>query len=617
MNEKKRNPFITLFHILTKPFIWLANFTRHAILLLILLTVVTFWWGDFSPPLKPHTALVLAPQGYIVEQFSGDAMSQAIGNIRDNRIPETRIRDLIKAVELAATDNNISALVINPDHMWGAGLAHLRELARAIDQFKKDSNKPVIALASSLSQSQYYLASLADEIIMDPQGFLFIQGFGSYRNYFKEGLDKLGVDVHLFKVGEYKSAAEPYVRNDMSQEAKEAGLHYMNDLWETYLDDIAQRRNLTINDLKTYVDEQAKRLMANNGSIADMAMEAGLVDFIKKRSFMNKHVAEFTSFDDDNNRFRGIDFEDFLNKKIDQSESLLKDQIAVIVAEGAIISGDQDPGIIGGDSTSTLLQTARLAKNVKAVVLRVNSPGGGVYPSEQIRREVDQLKIAGKPVVVSMGNVAASGGYWISMSANSIWADEATITGSIGIYGLLMNYPKLFKKLGINSDGIGTTKWIGVFDPSKDLDEELAQLIQSNIEYGYQQFIGSVAASRNLEIDMVDRIARGRVWTAKQAQDLGLIDHMGGLNDAIADAAQLANLNQYGVQWIEKTVSYKDQLLVDIFAQANDFLPQKSTTSPNVWSLLIPLHKQLNVVLSNLQNGVAQLAHCQCEWTLD
>lgn len=615
MSESSRNPFITLFHIITKPFIWLANFTRHALLLILLVVMVSFWI-DFGPELNPNSALVLAPKGYVVEQYSGDAVSQALGNLQNNRIPETRIRDLVRAVELAAKDSHISALVINSDYMWGAGLAHLRELGRAIERFKKESNKPVIAIASNLSQSQYYLATLADEIIMDPQGFLFIQGFGSYRNYFKDGLDKLGVDVHLFKVGEYKSAAEPYVRNDMSQEAKEAGLHYMNDLWETYLSDIASRRGLTVEDLTTYVDEQAQRLMEKDGSVADMAMSSGLVDFVKKRSFMHKHVAEKSSFDDDNIRFRGIDFEDYLTLDDDQSDQFLKDQVAVVVAEGAIMSGQQEPGVIGGDSTSALLQAARTTPSVKAVVLRVNSPGGGVYPSEQIRREVEQLKIAGKPVVVSMGNVAASGGYWISMSANSIWADEATITGSIGIYGLLMNYPKLFNKLGISTDGVGTTKWIGAFDPSKDLDEEFAQLIQSNIEYGYQQFIGSVAAARNLEVEMVDRIARGRVWTAKQGKDLGLIDHMGGLSEAIADAAQQAQLNRYGVQWVEETMSFKDQLMVDMLAKAAEFLPQNSRMKPSLEAYLAPIQAQLAVILGNQQNGVAQLAHCQCEWQL-
>ncbi len=615
MSQKERNPFVTLFYILTKPFVWLANFTRHALLLLVFVLVLAWWMGGMPVQLNEKTALVLAPKGFVVDQYSGDAMSQAIDNLRGNQIPETRMRDLLRAIKLAANDPKITALVLDPDYLWGAGLAHLRELNRAVEQFKT-SNKPVVALASNLSQSQYYFASMADEVIMDPQGFLFLQGFGSYRSYFKDGLDKLGVDVHLFKVGEYKSAAEPYVRNDMSQEAKEAGLHYMNDLWDTYLADISKRRGIAVEDLHTIVEQQAQRLMENKGSVADMAVDSGLVDAVKKRSFMHKHVAELSSFDDDNNHFRGIAYEDYLSLDTDNSEQLLKDQIAVVVAEGSIMGGRQDPGTIGGESTSALLQAARLNKNVRAVVLRVNSPGGGVYPSEQIRREVEQLKVAGKPVVVSMANVAASGGYWISMSADRIFADEATITGSIGIYGMLMNFPKLFNKLGIHSDGVGTTKWVGAFDTSKPLDEEFAQLIQSNIEFGYQQFIGSVAAARGLDVDMVDRIARGRVWTAKQAKELGLIDQMGGLTQAIEQAAELAKISRYGVQWVEQSLSTKDQFLVNMLAKAATWMPEKATIQPNIQTWLQPLKKQLAVVLNNQQNGVAQLAHCQCEWTL-
>ncbi|WP_223786783.1 signal peptide peptidase SppA [Marinicella meishanensis] len=617
-NPTHTNPkppiLVQLFQFLTKPFILLANFTRHLLLLLLFMLIVYFFVGGHTLTLRDNTALVLAPKGFVVDQFSGDPTSQAIDNIRGTDIPETRVRDLIKAIELATDDDRISALVLNPDYMWGAGLANLREIEYAIDQFRSQSNKPVIAMATNLSQGQYYFASLADEILMDPQGFLFLQGFGSYRNYFKDGLDKLGVDVHLFKVGEYKSAAEPYVRNDMSQAAKEAGLHFMNDLWQTYLEGVAQRRGLAVADLEAIVDQQAQRLMAKNGSVADMAIEAGLVDRIMKRSFMHKRIAEFSSFDDDNNQFRGIGFEDYLNMQL-LEEPVWADRVAVVVAEGTILGGEQPAGTIGGASTSNLLELARLDPSVKAVVLRVNSPGGGVYPSEQIRREVDALKVAGKPVVVSMGNVAASGGYWISMTADTIWADEATITGSIGIYGLLMTYPELFNKLGIHSDGVGTTKWVGAFNPDKALDPELAELIQSNIEYGYHQFISSVASARNLEFEMVDRIARGRVWTAKQAHDLGLIDQLGGLQEAVADAASQANLgDDYSLVWVEESLSFTEQLLVDFLATAGEHIDLKSNQQLTMQQLLQPLANELSLILSARPGEVLQVAHCLCDF---
>ncbi|MFC3195206.1 signal peptide peptidase SppA [Marinicella sediminis] len=614
MTEQHNSPIKSFFQLFTRPFVLIANFTRHFLLLLVFMLILWFFIGGTRVTLKDNTALVIAPKGFIVDQYSGDPRSQAIDNIQGRDIPETRLRDILKAIKMAATDEQISALVINPDYMWGAGMANLREIERAVDDFRASSNKPVIAMATNLSQGQYYLASLADEVLMDPQGFIFLQGFGSYRNYFKEGLDKLGVDVHLFKVGEYKSAAEPYVRNDMSQEAKEAGLHFMNDLWETYLNGIANRRELSVETLQEIVDQQAQKLIEKNGSVADMALDNGLVDRIMKKSFMHKRIAEVSSFDDDNNLFRGIAFEDYL-QTADDSMLDAQNRIAVVVAEGTIMGGEQHPGTIGGASTSALLQQARLDRSVKAVVLRVNSPGGGVYPSEQIRREVDALKVAGKPVVVSMGNVAASGGYWISMTADAIYADQATITGSIGIYGLLMTYPELFKKLGIHTDGIGTTKWVGAFSPDKELDPEFAELIQSNIEYGYEQFISSVAAARGLSVEMVDRIARGRVWTAKQAHDLGLVDHLGGIQDAINDAVERAGLNDnHSVVWVEEQLTLTEQLLVDFMAKAADYID--FSTSPgliNVHQLLQPYQAELNMLLAQQPGQVLTMAHCFCD----
>lgn len=606
----------TFFDFFTKPIIWVANFTRHVLLLLLFIFVLWLIVGGEKITLTNKTALIIAPKGFVVDQYSGDPKSQALQNIQGSDIPETRMRDILQAIKLAADDSKISVLVLNPDYMWGAGLANLREIERAVDQFRAQSKKPVIAMATNLSQGQYYFANIADEILMDPQGFLFLQGFGSYRNYFKDGLEKLGVDVHLFKVGEYKSAAEPFVRNDMSQEAKEAGLHFMNDLWETYLAGIANRRGLSIEVIKEIVELQAQKLIEKNGSVADMALDNGLVDRIMKKPFMHKHIAEYSSFDDDNNHFRSIDFEDYLSIQ-DSKYSQAKNHIAVVVAEGSIVGGEQPPGTIGGASTSALLQQARLDASVKAVVLRVNSPGGGVYPSEQIRREVDALKIAGKPVVVSMGNVAASGGYWVSMTADTIWADEATITGSIGIYGLLMTYPKLFNKLGIHTDGVGTTKWVGAFSPDKDLDPEFADLIQSNIEYGYDQFITSVATARNLSIDMVDRIARGRVWTAKQAHDLGLIDQLGGLEDAIKDAASKANVSDdYELVWIEETLSFTDQLLIDFMAKAASHLDfSKQSNGLKLQRLLQPYQAELSLLLNQQPGQVLEMAHCFCDFS--
>lgn len=613
---EKRNPIVRLFYYLTRPFVWIANLTRNLILLLIFLGVVWLFRQGDSVQLDPKTALVLAPKGIVVNQYSDSPLSRAINNLQGNQLPETRMRDILKAIELATNDPNITALVLNPDFIWSVGLANLQEIEAAIDEFREQSGKPVIALASSLSQGQYYFAALADEIIMDPQGFLFLQGIGSFRSYFKEGLDKLGIDVHLFKVGEYKSAAEPFVRNDMSKEAKEAGLHYMNGLWDSYLTNVSKRRELSIAEIKNIVEGQAQKLIEHNGSVAQMAKNVGLVDQVMKRSFMHKRIAELASFDDEGDQFRGIDFADYLRIRGNQKQTSPHDQIAIVVAEGTILNGEQPQGAIGGESTSQLLQMARLDERVKAVVLRVNSPGGGVFPSEQIRREVEAIKVAGKPIIISMGNVAASGGYWISMTADSIWAEPTTITGSIGIYGMLMNYPKLTQKLGIHSDGVGTTKWVGAFDMGKPLDPELGELIQSSIEFGYQQFIGSVAAARGLDIEMVDRIARGRVWTGKQAKELGLVDHLGGLKEAIKDAAEKARLDNYKITWVELPVSFGEQLMASMLAKVAHHIPAENHTRINLQRLLQSHGGALQLLLdaqASQRNGISEMAHCLCD----
>ncbi len=617
MNTQTQKSFLRkLIEFIPNTLVKLANFTRHFILLIILFFLVKILFFNDKVELKRNTALVIAPAGMVVNQFSGTPSEKFIQQLQGSDVPETQLRDLVKAIEKAATDERISVLVLSPDFMWGIGLADLKELENAIAKFRKVSKKPIIALAENMSQNQYYFANLADEIILDPQAFMFFQGYGSYRNYFKDGLDKLGVDVHLFRVGEYKSAAEPYIRNDMSIEAKEASLHYMNDLWKTYTQGIVDKRNISIDDFNKIIEDQATLLKDSSGDMASMYKKAGLIDQIKNQHFKEKYIADLSAKGEDDNGFRNIGLIDYLTV-IDQEKSLPKpNKIAIIVAEGTILNGEQDAGSIGGVSTSNLLRKARLDKSVKAVVLRVNSGGGAVFASEQIRREVDAIKVAGKPVVVSMGNVAASGGYWISMTADKIYASDATITGSIGIFGMFMTYPKTLAKIGVHTDGVGTSDWAGAFRPDRELNENLAELIQSNIDHGYQQFISSVAMARNMDIELVDSIARGRVWTAKQAKEFGLIDEIGTLSDAIADAANKASIdNDYDLTWIEPELSATQQFLMSTLAQVSDnfdidLLPKQHML---IEKILSPLEKSLELVTHAKQGELTQYAHCLCD----
>ena len=605
-----------LFWLIPKSLVKVANFTRHILLLLVFVFIVSFFIGDDGIELKEKTALVIAPKGVVVNQYTGTPSENFIRELQGTEVPETQMRDILKAIHYAASDNRISVLVLNPDYIWGIGLADLKELETAVDNFREKSNKPVIAIAEGMSQNQYYFANLADEIILDPRGMMFFEGYGNYRNFFKDGLDKLGVDVHLFRVGEYKAAAEPFIRNDMSQEAKDASLHYMKDLWETYVKGVAKHRNISVEDFNSVVENQASLLKNVEGNMAQMYKDAGMVDQLMNSHFKGKYLAGLSTSEKTESGFRNIGMHDYLTVVKNENSKVNADKIAVVVAEGTILDGEQEPGAIGGVSTSQLLRQARLNPQVKAVVLRVNSGGGSVFASEQIRREIDALKVESKPVVVSMGNVAASGGYWISMTSDRIFASEATITGSIGIFGLFMTYPNTLEKIGVHTDGVGTSSWAGAFRADRKLNEDLAELIQSNIEYGYQQFISAVAMSRGLEVEMVDTVARGRVWTGRQVKEFGLIDEIGGLDDAIQYAAEKAGIaDKYDLVWVEQELSSLDQFLMSGVAKAANFAGIKlfNNQTQSIEKIIEPMKPALSLVMNTKSGVPTPYAHCFCE----
>jgi protease-4 len=364
--------------------------------------------------------------------------------------------------------------------------------------------------------------------------------------------------VHLFKVGEYKSAAEPYVLDAASKEAKEADLFWMNDVWQRYLGDIARARKLDAARLAEGIDQLPAGIAGTDGDLAKYAVQQKLVDGLKTAEEVGDLLAERGAADGDaEDGYRQVSFDEYLARleagvnPVDQ-----RPQVAVVVAEGEISGGEQPPGKIGGVSTAELLRAARDDDHVKALVLRVDSPGGEVFASEQIRREITALKKAGKPVVVSMGDLAASGGYWISMNADRIYADESTITGSIGIFGLIPTFPRALDKIGVHSDGVGTTRFAGAFDVTRALQPEVGQVVQTVIDKGYRDFTGRVATARKRSVEQIDEVARGRVWSGAQAKERGLVDEFGGLQAAITDVAQRAKLGmpgKYNVRYIEKS----------------------------------------------------------------
>ena len=454
----RRSPFAAFFVGL-----WdVANFTRKLVLNLIffgLLFLVFIFFiiaagSGGVKPLMERTTFVLAPEGRLVEQFTADPATRALAKaLGDKSAEEVQLRDLLRAIEAAQKDEKIERMLLRVDQLQPTGYASLREVAAALAKFRA-SGKQIVAFGENLSQTQYLLAAQADEVYLDPMGSLMLEGLGRYRQYYREGLqDKLGVDVHLFKVGEYKSAAEPYVLDAASKEAKEADLYWMNDVWQRLLADIAKVRKTTPEALAAGIDTLPEGIAAAGGDLAKYALQQKLVDGLKTQEEVEDLLIERGVADEDSDTgFRAIGLTGYLTQLDAKINPLDKrPQVAVVVAEGEITDGDQPAGRVGGLSTSALLREARDDDDVKAVVLRVDSPGGGVYASEQIRREVAALKKAGKPVVVSMGDLAASGGYWISMNADRIYADPSTITGSIGIFGMIPTVPRTLEKIGVRT----------------------------------------------------------------------------------------------------------------------------------------------------------------------
>jgi len=605
------------------------NFIRKLVLnliffgLLLLLAVILGGQRSALAPLGERTTLIIAPQGELVEQFRTDALSRALQESMGKSAPEVQLRDLLRVLEAARDDARIERIVLRTDGLRLSGYASLRELAVPLAELRA-AGKQVLAFGESFDQAQYFLAAQADEIYLDPQGMVDISGLHRYRQYFRETLaDRLSIDIHLFKVGEYKSAAEPYILDAASPESKEAERYWLNDLWQRWLDDVSARRRLDREALLAGIESRTEGVIATGGDTAIFAVNEHLVDGLKTREELDLLLAERGLPEADSEAgYRRIGFEDYL-AHLDARQPLhdTRPQVAVVVAEGAISGGEQPPGQVGGVSTSALLRSARTDEAVKAVVLRVNSPGGEVFASEQIRREIQGLKHAGKPVVVSFGDVAASGGYWISMNADRIYADESTITGSIGIFGLLPTVPRALERIGMHTDGVSTSG-AATFDPAQPLSEDMGRLIQSVIDKGYRDFTGKVAAARGRSVAEIDAVARGRVWSGAQAKERGLVDAFGGLNAALADAARRAGLgaaDEWQVSYREREMSPFERWLTQ-FVQgraARAWLGGDSEIAHALLSRLAPnaahdLHYLQAALAQTPGRPVKALAYCFC-----
>jgi protease-4 len=622
MEQHKRNLFLRVARAAWRG-LELASRALLVILFLAILVGLSMLARGDTPEVPKSAALVIAPRGRLVEQLAGDPLDRAMQKFTGQEVPETLWRDLDDAIRAAKDDDRIQALFLNLNQMTGAGLSKLQNLRAAIEEFKT-SGKPVIAAADFYLRDSYYLASVADEIYLHNMGMVLLDGYGRFRTYYKEGIDRLELDWNVFKVGEYKSAVEPYLRNGMSEEARSANLEWMGDLWRSYLADVAEARDTTPETITSSIDRFVDLIEQAGGDTAEMALAAGLIDHASSRDGVRDRLIELVGEDEKTHSFHQIGHGSYLEALGDKARRYPAegDAVAVVVAKGSILDGSQPPGAIGGDSTAALIRDARQDDTVKALVLRVDSGGGSAFASEVIRREMVLAREAGKKVVVSMGTVAASGGYWISTASDEIWANANTITGSIGIFGMLPTYQKPMQKyLGWRVDGVGTTWLSGAVRPDRELHPELGRAIQIMVEDGYRDFLSRVAEARSMSVEEVDRIARGRVWSGQDAHELGLVDKMGGLEDAIASAAELAELgDKYAVRYVEKEPSFSEKLARQLLTRVTGWIdPTEATLHgagvPPIRQSLLDLVRRETEMLASLNdpNGVYALCDCEVE----
>jgi protease-4 len=602
----------------------------HLLLLLVIFGFIVGALRTSIPHIADNSALVISPQGEIVEQLSGSPVDQAIERAQGKGQGETLLWDLIDVLRAAKKDARIKAVVLDLNSMTGGGQPTLAELAAAIDDFRA-SGKKVVAHADAMMQEQFFVAAHADEVYIDPLGLVVIDGYDRYRTYYKDLFEKLGVTVNLFKVGAYKSAAEVYVRSDMSPEDREASLAYLNALWLNYRTAVAAARGLKPEDISAYVENAVPAMLAAKGNAAQIALDAKLVTGLRSALDIDRRMVELVGSADPDRRknkgaieaaepdddFNATSFEDYL--RIVEAEKAArgagKDKLAVIVASGEILDGSQPPGTIGGESTAELVRNARRDDDVKAIVLRVDSPGGSVLASEQIYREVRAAQKSGLPVVVSMGDLAASGGYYIAASADEIWAHPATITGSIGIFGAIPTFEGTLSKIGVNVDGVGTTKLSGQLRIDRPLGADAKVLLQSLIEHGYEEFLGHVAEGRKKTRDQVHEIAQGRVWIGADAQANGLVDKLGLFDEAVKSAAARAGIKDYEVERIEPQLSLAERLAMRVRVWfAVNFLGDVARRNPlATFSRQIePVQRELDR-WSRMSSRDNRYAYCFCD----
>lgn len=572
----------TLWRFIAGFFKWtwrLLNFVREFILNLFLVVLILicagiyFQFSSSSTPAEPQKgALIVDLSGVVVDKPSVSNKLSKIGRqllgSSSDKLKENSLFDVVDAIRQAKGDANITGMVLDLRDFAGADQPSLQYIGKALREFR-DSGKQIYATGDSYSQAQYYLASFANKIYLSPQGTVDLHGFATNGLYYKSLLDKLKVSSHVFRVGTYKSAVEPFLRDDMSPAARDADSRWIGELWQNYLNTVSANRQITPEQLFPGAQGVLDGLQKVGGDTAVYAKDSKLVDELASRSLVDQQLTKIFGWDKQAKDYKGTSIYDYQVKDNGSTDG----NIAVIMASGAIMDGDETAGSVGGDTTAMEIREARLDPKIKAIVFRVNSPGGSVTASETIREELAAAKEAGKPVVVSMGGMAASGGYWISTPANYIIASPSTLTGSIGIFGVINTVENTLDSIGVHTDGVSTSPLADI-STTKALPPEVQQMMQMSIENGYKNFLGLVAHSRNKTPEQIDQIAQGHVWTGTDAKANGLVDAMGDFDDAVAKAAELAKLKDAKLSWYQDDPNFMDLLFSQMDVSVRAALPE-------------------------------------------
>ena len=584
------------------------------------LVVLVFLISLFSsrlPTIHNNSVLIVDPQGRLVDQLQGDAYERAVNEVFGEITNEVLVDDVVEALYYAKNDPRITLIVLRLDQLSGGGLSKLERIGIALDEVR-ESGKKIIAYADYYSQESYYLAARVNEIYLHPEGIFFPDGYSYYSNYYKDLINKIKVDWNIFRAGAYKTAVEPFIRNNMSAESMDSRSRIAGNLWNKYETDVISVRNLSDKSISNYARDLLDDIEKEKTNVASIAYEMNLFDGLLTKDQVDLQISEELNIAKVDFNEHTIAFNDYLAvMRLDENSVDYEDNIAIIVASGEILNGKQAPGLIGGESTAMLLKKALYDKSIHGVMLKIDSPGGSAFASEQILEQIIALQAAQKPVVVLMGSVAASGGYWIAMSADKIFASPVTITGSIGVFAMFPTLQNSLAELGIYTDGSGTNQWSGSFRVDREMSSEVKRLVQSQVDYGYDEFINKVSKHRNIPKDTVRTVAEGQIWTGAEALDNGLIDALGGFNDALNEIEALTNLSEteYGLIYLQQEISPTESLAISFLNTLHslDITFLKPSSMSPAFDYLNSQIEQFMLPWMRFNDPKGLYAYCFCE----